>query len=138
MTDSVSPMQLVEPRPNRPIPIRITPLIDVVFILLVFFMLTSRLLPVDHLELANNTDGRSTVTGEPLPLLTVTQQGEIKWQELTLPIGQLLPELRRAGISEVNLTTVPDAQLSLFTAALGELSRDGIQTHWKRATEETP
>ena len=26
-------MQLVEPRPSRPIPIRITPLIDVVFIL---------------------------------------------------------------------------------------------------------
>ena len=48
-------MQLVEPRPSRPIPIRITPLIDVVFILLVFFMLTSRLLPVDHLELANQT-----------------------------------------------------------------------------------
>ena len=136
MTDSVSPMQLVEPRPNRPIPIRITPLIDVVFILLVFFMLTSRLLPVDHLELANNTDGRSTVTGEPLPLLTVTQQGEIKWQELTLPIGQLLPELRRAGMSEVNLTTVPDAQLSLFTATLGELSRNGIQHPWERSTTE--
>ncbi|MEH6562505.1 MAG: biopolymer transporter ExbD, partial [Marinobacter sp.] len=48
-------MQLVEPRPSRPIPIRITPLIDVVFILLVFFMLTSRLMPVDHLELANST-----------------------------------------------------------------------------------
>ena len=46
-------MQLVEPRPRiGPIPIRITPLIDVVFILLVFFMLTSRLIPVDHLELA--------------------------------------------------------------------------------------
>ncbi|MDO6443236.1 MULTISPECIES: biopolymer transporter ExbD [unclassified Marinobacter] len=131
-------MQLVEPRPNRPIPIRITPLIDVVFILLVFFMLTSRLLPVDHLELANNTDGRSTVTGEPLPLLIVTEGGEIEWQELALPIGQILPQLRSAGISEVNLTTAPGTQLSLFTSTLGELSRNGIQTHWKRATEETP
>ena len=131
-------MQLVEPRPNRPIPIRITPLIDVVFILLVFFMLTSRLLPVDHLELANNTDGRSAVTGEPLPLLTISQQGDVKWQELTLPIGQLLVELRRAGISEVNLTTAPETRLSLFTATLGELSRNGIQTHWKRATEAAP
>lgn len=131
-------MQLVEPRPNRPIPIRITPLIDVVFILLVFFMLTSRLLPVDHLELANSTEGRSTVTGEPLPLLTVTQGGDITWQELTLPIDQLLPELRSAGISEVNLTTTPEAQLNLFTATLGELSRNNIQTHWKRATEDTP
>lgn len=58
-------MQLVDPRPNRPIPIRITPLIDVVFILLVFFMLTTRLLPVDYLELANNTSERGTATGEP-------------------------------------------------------------------------
>ena len=48
-------MQLVEPRPARPIPIRITPLIDVVFILLVFFMLTSRLLPVSFMELSNST-----------------------------------------------------------------------------------
>jgi len=131
-------MQLIEPRPNRPIPIRITPLIDVVFILLVFFMLTSRLIPVDHLELANSTESRSTVTGEPLPLLTVAQGGDVTWQELTLPIGQLLPELRSAGVSEVNLTTAPDTQLSLFTAILGELSRNGIQTHWKRATEEAP
>lgn len=131
-------MQLVEPRPSRPIPIRITPLIDVVFILLVFFMLTSRLLPVDHLELANSTESRSTIAGDPLPLLTVTQGGEVTWQDLTLPIDQLLPELRSAGISEVNLTTSPDAQLSLFTKTLGELSRNGVQTHWKRATEETP
>lgn len=131
-------MQLVEPRPSRPIPIRITPLIDVVFILLVFFMLTSRLLPVDHLELANSTEGRSTVTGEPLPLLTVTQGGDVTWQEFTLPIDQLLPELHSAGVSEVNLTTAPEAQLNLFTATLGELSRNNIQTHWKRATEDTP
>lgn len=131
-------MQLVEPRPNRPIPIRITPLIDVVFILLVFFMLTSRLMPVDHLELANSTKNRSTVTGDPLPMLTVTREGDVTWQELTLPVDQLLPELRSAGISEVNLTTAPDAQLSLFTATLGELSRNDIQAHWKRATEETP
>ncbi len=135
---SASHMQLVEPRPNRPIPIRITPLIDVVFILLVFFMLTSRLMPVDHLELANSTESRSTVTGDPLPMLTVTQGGDVTWQDVTLPVDELLPELRSAGISEVNLTTAPAAQLSLFTATLGELSRNGIQAHWKRATEEAP
>lgn len=131
-------MQLVELRPSRPIPIRITPLIDVVFILLVFFMLTSRLLPVDHLELANNTDGRSTVTGEPLPLLTVTKGGDVMWQERNLPVSDLLPALRNAGIAEVNLTTAPDTQLSLFTATLGELSQSGIQAHWQRATKESP
>ncbi|NWN91996.1 biopolymer transporter ExbD [Marinobacter adhaerens] len=131
-------MQLVKPRPSRPMPIRLTPLIDVVFILLVFFMLTSRLLPVDHLELANNTDNRSRVTGEPLPLLLVTESGKIEWQDLTLPLDQLLPRLRSEGISEVNLTTASDTRLSLFTATLSELSGSGIQAHWKRATEETP
>nr|WP_257535434.1 biopolymer transporter ExbD [Marinobacter adhaerens] len=135
---SASPMQLVKPRPSRPMPIRLTPLIDVVFILLVFFMLTSRLLPVDHLELANNTDNRSRVTGEPLPLLLVTESGKIEWQDLTLPLDQLLPRLRSEGISEVNLTTASDTRLSLFTATLSELSGSGIQAHWKRATEETP
>lgn len=131
-------MQLVEPRPNRPLPIRITPLIDVVFILLVFFMLTSRLMPVDHLELANSTNSRSTVTGDPLPVLTVTRGGDVTWQDSTLPVDQLLLELHSAGVSEINLTTTPEAELSGFTSALGELSRNGIQIHWKRATEETP
>lgn len=135
---SASPMQLVKPRPSRPMPIRLTPLIDVVFILLVFFMLTSRLLPVDQLELANNTDNRSRVTGEPLPLLLVTESGKIEWQDLTLPVDQLLPRLRSEGISEVNLTTASDTRLSLFTATLSELSGSGIEAHWKRATEETP
>lgn len=131
-------MQLVDPRPSRPIAIRITPLIDVVFILLVFFMLTSRLLPVEHLELANNTDSHSTITGEPLPLLTVIQGGQVRWQDRTLPVSELMPQLQQAGISEVNLTTTANTQLSLFTTTLGELSRNGIQAHWKRATEEAP
>ena len=93
-------MQLVEPRPSRPIPIRITPLIDVVFILLVFFMLTTRLLPVDYLELANNTSNRSPITGEPLPELMVTANGDVSWQGQTLAPGQLVTKLSEAGINE--------------------------------------
>ncbi|MBU2955061.1 ExbD/TolR family protein [Marinobacter sp. F3R08] len=131
-------MQLVEPRPNRPIPIRITPLIDVVFILLVFFMLTSRLLPVDYLELANNTTSRSSVTGEPLPVLNVTANGLIQWQDQTMPLDQLLPELARAGVSEVNLATTAQTNLGAFTRTLSELTSHGIDTHWKRTDPKTP
>ncbi|WP_372994796.1 ExbD/TolR family protein [Marinobacter sp.] len=131
-------MQLVEPRPNRPIPIRITPLIDVVFILLVFFMLTSRLLPVDYLELANNSTSGSPVTGDPLPELTVTASGQVQWQEQTLTLDQLLPELAQAGIREVNLATTPDTSLGAFTLALSKLTGNGIEAHWKRADDKTP
>ena len=131
-------MQLVEPRPNRPIPIRITPLIDVVFILLVFFMLTTRLLPVDYLELANNTSNRSPVTGEPLPELMVTANGDISWQAQTLAPGQLVTKLSEAGITEVNLSTTGETPLGAFTAALSTLTDSGIDTHWKRTNAKTP
>ncbi|TYC56680.1 biopolymer transporter ExbD [Marinobacter sp. BW6] len=131
-------MQLVEPRPNRPIPIRITPLIDVVFILLVFFMLTTRLLPVDYLELANNTSSRSTVTGEPLPELTVTANGDVRWQGQTIALDRLVAELPEAGITEVNLATADDTSLGAFTRALSALTDSGIDTHWKRTNATTP
>lgn len=131
-------MQLVEPRPNRPIPIRITPLIDVVFILLVFFMLTTRLLPVDYLELANNTSSRSPITGEPLPELTVTPSGDVRWQGQSLPLDELVTELSGAGITEVNLATMDDTPLGAFTSALSGLTDTGIDTHWKRANAKTP
>lgn len=131
-------MQLVDPRPARAIPIRITPLIDVVFILLVFFMLTTRLLPVDHLELANDTATRGTTTGEPLPTLTVNTQGQVQWREQALPLDQLLTRLAQAGVTEVNLTTEPATSLGHFTATLSQLAESGIRPHWKRATEPAP
>ena len=126
-------MQLVEPRPKRPMPIRITPLIDVVFILLVFFMLTTRLLPVDYLELANDTRAHSPVTGEPVPTLTVTAQGLIRWQGETLAQPELINALHTAGIQEVNLATEADTPLAAFTATLSLLDGHGITTHWQRA-----
>lgn len=131
-------MQLVEPRPSRPIPIRITPLIDVVFILLVFFMLTTRLLPVDYLELANNTSNRSPITGEPLPELTVTATGYVSWQGQTLAPGQLVTKLSEAGITEVNLSTTGETPLGAFTTALSTLADSGVDTHWKRTNAKTP
>ncbi|AKV96494.1 MULTISPECIES: ExbD/TolR family protein [Marinobacter] len=131
-------MQLVEPRPSRPIPIRITPLIDVVFILLVFFMLTTRLLPVDYLELANNTSNRSPITGEPLPELTVTANGKVQWQGQAMALDQLMTELGNAGITEVNLATTGDTPLGAFTRVLSSLVDQGIDSHWKRTNATTP
>ncbi|HLT13689.1 MAG TPA: biopolymer transporter ExbD [Marinobacter sp.] len=131
-------MQLVDPRPSRPIPIRITPLIDVVFILLVFFMLTTRLLPVDHLELGNSTSERSSVTGDPLPELQVTADGSLRWQDDRYALSELLPALNAAGVREANLTTTPDASLADFTRALSALDKAGITPHWKRSGPLNP
>jgi len=131
-------MQLVEPRPDRGIPIRITPLIDVVFILLVFFMLTSRLLPVSSLELANDTTGSSSSTGEPLPRLTVTEDGLVRWQEQTRTVTETLTRLQESGIHRVNLATEADTALGDFTRTLSQLSAADIDVRWKRVSGTTP
>ena len=127
-------MQLVEPRPSRPMPIRITPLIDVVFILLVFFMLTTRLMPLDHLELANSTQDRQSEAGEPLPELQISAGGSVQWQENQYSLPELLPALKAAGIDEANLSTTPDSSLADFTRTLSALDNAGITAHWKRET----
>jgi len=131
-------MQLVEPRPDRGIPIRITPLIDVVFILLVFFMLTSRLLPVSSLELANTTQGSSSTSGEPLPRLTVTHEGLIRWQGETLTVSGTLTRLQESGMDRVSLATEADTALGDFTRTLSQLAAANIDVRWKRVSEPTP
>ncbi|MEX2473651.1 ExbD/TolR family protein [Marinobacter sp.] len=125
-------MQLVEPRPNRPMPIRITPLIDVVFILLVFFMLTSRLLPVDHLELANQTANTSPSTGDPIPEIRVLSDGAVEWDGNTLSLSDLGGSLRSQNITEVNVSTASETALSDFTQTLSTLRSKDITAHWKR------
>ncbi|MBZ2169450.1 ExbD/TolR family protein [Marinobacter sp. F4216] len=129
-------MQLVEPRPNRPIPIRLTPLIDVVFILLVFFMVTSRLSPVDTLELANHRAESPAKATTPLPTLVLAVSGELRWNNETRPIDQLVESLKQMEVEEVVLKTEARATLSHFTQALSHLEQAGITTHWERTAPE--
>jgi biopolymer transport protein ExbD len=128
-------MQLVEPRPARPIPIRITPLIDVVFILLVFFMLTSRLLPVSFMELSNSTGDTGSVTGEPIPEVIIQRDGQANWQGESYGMEALIERLRAGGVNEINLATEPATQLTQFTEAYSRLTDGGFTTHWKRTPE---
>ncbi len=128
-------MQLVDPRPARPVPIRITPLIDVVFILLVFCMLTSRLLPVSCMELSNSTGNTSPGTGEPIPEITVQREGQAVWRGETYRIDALVAELKASGIDEINLATAPVTRLTDFTSAFSQLSDSDITTHWKRTPQ---
>ena len=128
-------MQLVDPRPARPVPIRITPLIDVVFILLVFFMLTSRLLPVSFMELSNSTGNTKPVTGDPVPEVTVERDGQAVWRGESYKIDELVGKLKASGINEINLATAPVTRLTDFTLAYSRLLDSGISAHWKRSPQ---
>ncbi|UQG60643.1 biopolymer transporter ExbD [Marinobacter sp. M3C] len=129
------PMQLVEPRPARPLPIRLTPLIDVVFILLVFFMLTTRLLPVEHLLLDNATTPTGSATGgESISEMTLYGDGTLGWRGQRLPIPAMVRKFTENGTGEVNLKAIGEASLANFTTSLSALKSVGIDVHWMRAT----
>lgn len=129
-------MPLVNPRPARPMPIRMTPLIDVVFILLVFFMVTSYLLPTGYLELDNDTAASQGVDGEPLPQLQLLANGEVRWQDRNWQPQELSRQLVSAGHREVRLATDGDVLLDRFTLTLSTLDNAGIDARWKRSSSE--
>ncbi|MCH8499637.1 MAG: biopolymer transporter ExbD [Marinobacter sp.] len=125
-------MQLVEPRPPRRLPIRITPLIDVVFILLVFFMLTTHLLPTSHLALDNQVPTGGTSSGDLAPVLTLHPDNLLRWEHYSLPAGEAADRLRTAGVTEARLETEGDVSLGAFTQAMSHLNAAGIETQWVR------
>ncbi|MFC4257447.1 ExbD/TolR family protein [Marinobacter lacisalsi] len=130
-------MPLVKPRPARPMPIRMTPLIDVVFILLVFFMVTSYLLPTGYLELENDTAPGRGVDGEALPQLQLLASGEVRWQERNWQPRELSRQLLGAGHREVRLATEGEVALERFTLTLSELDNAGIDARWKRSPPDS-
>lgn len=128
-------MQLVEPRPHRRLPIRMTPLIDVVFILLVFFMVTSRLAPTSHLDLDNNTSRSGGTEGDPLPELVMQTDGRIQWNGSSDNASAIASRLLSGGETEVNLETEGNVPLGVFTQGLTALQSAGISTHWRRSSD---
>lgn len=130
----MSPMLFVEPRPARPLAIRMTPLIDVVFILLVFFMLTTRLLPVNLLEVSTETQPEAGAQqGDPVPEIRILPNQKLEWNQQAYALDELIGELSGADISRVNMTSAPEATVHDFTLALSALSDKGIEPSWIRA-----
>lgn len=118
-------------------PIRMTPLIDVVFILLVFFMVTSYLLPTGYLELENDTATSRGADGEPLPQLQLLASGEVRWQERTWQPRELSRQLLGAGHREVRLAADGETPLEHFTLTLSTLDNAGIDARWERPPSES-
>ncbi|WP_150911980.1 ExbD/TolR family protein [Marinobacter halotolerans] len=126
-------MLFVEPRPARPLAIRMTPLIDVVFILLVFFMLTTRLLPVNLLEVSTGVQSESGGSqGEPVPEVQIMPGETLRWNQQSYSLDDLVRQLAAEGVSRVHLTSSPDATVHDFTLALSTLGNHGIEPRWMR------
>jgi len=130
-------MLFVEPRPARPLAIRMTPLIDVVFILLVFFMLTTRLLPVNLLEVSTEVQSESGgQQGERVPEIRILAGQQLEWNQQVYGLDDLVRQLTGSAIGRVNVISSPEATVHDFTLALSTLGASGIEPNWLRANDE--
>lgn len=127
-------MQLVKPRPVKRLPIRMTPLIDVVFILLIFFMLASRMTPFGLINLETEVSPGQPQASEVLELLHLHLGAE---GNLRLDGEQQSAEQVRAALAQftgerVRISTDPETPLSSFTLWLGEIRAQGLEPQWRR------
>lgn len=124
-------MPLVETRTGRPLLIRITPLIDVVFILLIFFMLTTRLTPLGAVEVSSaSADGGGS--GEKLPNLHLQAPEGLRLNGELRSYDEVLAELERLQPETVIVSTDPDVSLTRFTQWQGLLAERRIKGQWQK------
>ena len=93
----------------------VAPLIDVVFLLLIFFMLTSTFIEPEAVDLLLEGGQSGTVTpAEPLEV-QVTTEGTIRLNGLRLSLGQLTTEIsaRIKGDQERAVSIKEDAEVQV-------------------------
>lgn len=125
-------MHLPETSARRPIPISLTALIDVVFILLLFFMLSSSFVQWRSLDLTVDTPG-AAAAAEPEPplVISLTVNGDLVIDETTVPstapppmlVAALTPHFERALVLE----PAGDATTQQVVAALERLTVAGAK-----------
>ena len=122
-------MQLRERNSGSSPMIGLTPLIDVVFILLIFFMLASSFLDWKGFEMSVSiTDGRSTSQSDTSPVaVEVDVNGGLSINGNAIALSNLAPTLLRdyAG-SPVRLRPVNGANLQRLVEVMDTLGRGGV------------
>lgn len=129
-------MQWLEPRPVKRLPIRLTPLIDVVFILLLFFMLSSRLDPMGLLALETAEPGSAPAETEDRPARLHLAPDTLLWNDAELSEAAVEKALAEHDGERVLLSTHGDLALGVFTHWLTTIESAGLTPQWQR--EATP
>ncbi|MBP3127634.1 biopolymer transporter ExbD [Thalassospira sp. ER-Se-21-Dark] len=122
-------MQLRERNSGSTPMIGLTPLIDVVFILLIFFMLASSFLDWKGFEMSVSiTDGRATSQSDTRPVtVEVDVNGGLSINGNAIALSNLAPTLLRDHDgSQVRLRPINGANLQRLVEVMDTLGRGGV------------
>jgi biopolymer transport protein ExbD len=121
---------------RRSLVFALTPLADIMFQLLIFFMLTTSIVPYALLPLG----GAAPQTQTPLPGLTDAPRagsaawhvsaGRIRGGDASIDIADLplaLDQLREVDIAEIVLFTTPDATVQDLASVLDHMQAAGLK-----------
>ena len=90
-------MMRIKKRPIEPVPIDIAPLIDVVFLLLLFFMLTSSFVLYPGIRVTLPKAKTSKTLSVSNLVITLTKDHVIYWDEQVVTLKELRQALQQGG-----------------------------------------
>jgi biopolymer transport protein ExbD len=127
---------LRRPRRKRPPGLMLIPLVDVIFLLLTFFILASRIDPFSLLTLDEyriRSEGQGAADGAPpLPdLIVAVSRASVQANGETVPLAAFAARsaaLRKAGLETVTLFTRPSATVQDITTVLDALKKASFRS----------
>lgn len=134
----MSRLSLQSDSPRRPEVESVLPLINVVFLLLIFFMVAGRLAPGLPADVLPPESAAATDTSDEPIRLVVDADGQLFWQERPMAIADL-PD-RLDGVRKdrpLHLLTDGEIPIALLRPALEALRHAGI-TDVQLVTRRTP
>jgi biopolymer transport protein ExbD len=102
----------LKPPPSRKLPLSLTPLIDVVFLLLIFFMLASTFLKFSALPISGSAGGAGPAKIDTIALLQLSAGGSLTLNGSPVTTGTLagrIDDLVSAGVRRAVVRTRPGA-----------------------------
>lgn len=104
----------INPTKRRLLRLNLTPLIDVVFLLLVFFMVTSTFVKYTGLDMSSGRSGAVTTQISDLVIVRVHGEGRIDINGRAFKLDEITSELvKLAGDRKLKVAVKPDEKTSL-------------------------
>lgn len=104
----------INPAKRRLIRLNLTPLIDVVFLLLVFFMVTSTFVKYTGLQMSSGRSGTVTTELKDLVIVRVHGKGRVDINGRAFKLDEITSELiKLAGERKLKVAVKPDEKTNL-------------------------